>query len=132
MDRNSTYHYEVDIGAYIKDHEQKHLKVMDREELVDRGNTYLQESDKEFKEPVKEFKGADRHMEVVIQWNIPYKDIPVEGIAQSMHARQDLKGEPPDRHVEVFIQWGIPVMDSSVDGITQEHACNAGPERRAT
>ena len=52
MDRNCTYHYEVDRGAYIKDHEQKHLKVMDSEELMDRENTYLQK----FKEPVKEFK----------------------------------------------------------------------------
>ena len=64
---------------------------MDREKLMDRNNTYLQESDKEFKEPVKEFKGVERHVEVFIQWSIPYEDILVEGIALSMHARQDLK-----------------------------------------
>ena len=43
----------------------------------------------------------------------------MEGIAQGMHARQDLKGEPPDRHVEVLIQWGILYKDSSVEGIAQ-------------
>ena len=43
MDRNSTYFYEVDRGAYSKDQEQKHLKVMDREELMDRGSISLYE-----------------------------------------------------------------------------------------
>ena len=82
MDRNSTYIYEVDRGAYSKDQEQKHLKVINRKELMDRDNTYLKESDKVFKEPAKEFKGANRHVEVSIQRSISYKDTPAEGIAQ--------------------------------------------------
>ena len=58
-------------------------------------------------------------MEVLIQWGIPGKDSSVEGIAQGILGRQDLKGEPPDRHVEVLIQWGIPCKDGSVEGIAQ-------------
>ena len=108
MDRNCTYHYEVDRGAYSKYHEQKHLKVMDSEELMDRENTYLQK----FKEPVKEFK---------VMWRCSSSGASQagEGIAQGMHARQDLKGEPPDRHVEVLIQLGILYKDN-VEGRAPE------------
>ena len=44
----------------------------------------------------------------------------MEGIAQALHARQDLKGGPPERHVEGLIQWGVPGKERSVEGIAQD------------
>ena len=41
-DREGTYHYEVDRGAYqSKEQEQKQFKELDRKDLLNREGTYL-------------------------------------------------------------------------------------------